>query len=213
MTRENETMTTTGEENVRTETRAGAPVGELPVEELSRELKRQYSHLLRADVELDWSHEAAQLLAYIRSLTPQAAPTSGDQFEELATAYKLERHERGPALRWFELGSRAAHQAPQAAVPQRVQEAEEGPTVWTGCGECDCSFPCHNGQDKCLRLNAPAHPETPTKDEVRAITPEEWNSIKTRPCDKCKKPLGKNNTGRCYIILTGEKHYHVGCLP
>ena len=25
-------------------------------------------------------------------------------------------------------------------------------TQWTGCGECDCAFPCHNGESRCIRL-------------------------------------------------------------
>ena len=25
-------------------------------------------------------------------------------------------------------------------------------TQWTGCGECDCTFPCHNGEARCIRL-------------------------------------------------------------
>lgn len=23
---------------------------------------------------------------------------------------------------------------------------------WVGCGECDCSFPCFDGKEKCIRL-------------------------------------------------------------
>ena len=31
-------------------------------------------------------------------------------------------------------------------------------TQWTGCGECDCTFPCHNGEARCIRLQPePAH--------------------------------------------------------
>lgn len=26
--------------------------------------------------------------------------------------------------------------------------------IWAGCGECDVSFPCHNGQQRCIRLPA-----------------------------------------------------------
>ena len=30
-------------------------------------------------------------------------------------------------------------------------QPEQEPT-WVGCGECDCSFPCTNGQTRCIRL-------------------------------------------------------------
>lgn len=29
---------------------------------------------------------------------------------------------------------------------------------WKGCGECDCSFPCHNGEARCIRLPQQAEP-------------------------------------------------------
>ena len=28
----------------------------------------------------------------------------------------------------------------------------EETAVWTGCGDCDCSFPCHNGETRCIRM-------------------------------------------------------------
>lgn len=24
--------------------------------------------------------------------------------------------------------------------------------TWVGCGDCDCSFPCNNGEARCIRL-------------------------------------------------------------
>jgi hypothetical protein len=33
-----------------------------------------------------------------------------------------------------------------------LHEALEQPEQWTGCGECDCAFSCHNGEARCIRL-------------------------------------------------------------
>ena len=32
-----------------------------------------------------------------------------------------------------------------------VEQAIAAPVAWTGCGECDCSFPCHGGRTACIR--------------------------------------------------------------
>jgi len=46
-----------------------------------------------------------------------------------------------------------------AALKAALEQPEQEPvTQWTGCGECDCTFPCHNGEARCVRLQPePAH--------------------------------------------------------
>lgn len=34
---------------------------------------------------------------------------------------------------------------------------------WNGCGDCDCSFPCYNGADRCIRLQPKQKDQTMNK--------------------------------------------------
>ena len=40
-------------------------------------------------------------------------------------------------------------------VPPLLKPAphEQKPIAWTGCGECDCDFPCYEGGTRCIRLS------------------------------------------------------------
>ena len=38
-----------------------------------------------------------------------------------------------------------------AAVKKAQTQTVQEPVAWTGCGECDCSFPCHGGRTACIR--------------------------------------------------------------
>ena len=38
------------------------------------------------------------------------------------------------------------------ALEPPEQPEQEPVTQWTGCGECDCAFKCHNGESRCIRL-------------------------------------------------------------
>jgi hypothetical protein len=36
---------------------------------------------------------------------------------------------------------------------------------WSGCGECDCNFPCNNGEERCVRLP----PKTPKLEVIKEL--------------------------------------------
>lgn len=42
-------------------------------------------------------------------------------------------------------------------VPKKNSESIEDEYTnslhWVGCGECDCTFKCNDGNDRCIRLN------------------------------------------------------------
>jgi len=53
-----------------------------------------------------------------------------------------------PAWEWRDQGPTADL---MADLRTALAQPEQEPT-WVGCGECDCSFPCTNGQTRCIRL-------------------------------------------------------------
>ena len=42
----------------------------------------------------------------------------------------------------------------EEVVPLYAAPIPAVPTGWVGCGECDCEFPCHEGEARCIRLAA-----------------------------------------------------------
>ena len=42
-------------------------------------------------------------------------------------------------------------------------------SVWTGCGDCDCSFACHDGEARCIRMPLLPPREPLTSDRVFEI--------------------------------------------
>ena len=63
---------------------------------------------------------------------------------------------------------------------------------WTGCGECDCAFSCHNGEARCIRLQ----PE-PAK--------RQWN----RGCGVCG--IGANGKAMGYVCTQSDCPTRVTC--
>jgi len=46
------------------------------------------------------------------------------------------------------------------ALRTALEQPEQEPvTQWTGCGECDCAFKCHNGEARCIRLQPEQEPK------------------------------------------------------
>ena len=67
-------------------------------------------------------------------------------------------------IRPYIVKSRESAAALRAALA--AQPAE--PVAWAGCGDCDCSFSCHNGEARCIRLKlAPA--AVPPIDDMDAV--------------------------------------------
>lgn len=55
-------------------------------------------------------------------------------------------------------------------------------TDWTGCGDCDCSFPCHNGESRCIRL------QPKPKLELQFKRPDNMQLYGIQFLDDVKKP-------------------------
>lgn len=79
------------------------------------------------------------------SVVPKVEPICGANYE--AGLWSRKNYEA-----WLEdQGSTVTPVTPVTPILGEGQQSLQ----WLGCGECDCSFSCHEGQQRCIRLEPP----------------------------------------------------------
>jgi len=88
-----------------------------------------------------------------------------------------------------------------AALRAAIEAAEkqEPMTQWTGCGECDCAFSCHNGESRCIRL------------QPKQMTLPPWPRVSqlNRGCGVCG--IGDNGQIMGYVCTRSDCPTRITC--